>query len=89
MKLFSHFMLANTRNPLKQGISSNHKPRRKFTERGNFPHPRKRKARQASARSVQDHPLKDRMKEKREWSIQDKGSIQWPRKSILFNEGKP
>lgn len=30
MKLFSYFVLANTRNPLKQGISRNHNPSNKF-----------------------------------------------------------
>jgi hypothetical protein len=28
------------------------------------------------------------MKENREWSIQDKRSIQWPRKSISLHKGK-
>lgn len=72
MKLFFAFIIDKPQNPLKQGISSNFKPRRKITDRGNFPRPRERKARQAIIWSVQDHSLGAWMNEKREWSIQAK-----------------
>lgn len=36
MKLFSYFSLANTRNPLKQGISSNLKPLNKSNKKREF-----------------------------------------------------
>lgn len=52
MKLFSHLMLANTRNPLKQGISINLKPERKIIQRVNLTHKLKGKAMQAIIRSV-------------------------------------
>lgn len=72
MKLFFAFVIDKPLNPLKQGISRNFKPQRKFTRQDNFPRPSETKAMQARLRSVQDHALwrEDERKTRAEHSSQ-------------------
>jgi hypothetical protein len=63
LKINFNFMLANPLNPLKQGISHNHKQEANPTAKGNFQAPRKPNHQGTKLPSVQNFPLSEGRKQ--------------------------